>query len=150
MSTATNPSTIVPKGVLKSEAYWKNHCEKIRNDRDLSISTFLKSHPISILVKTYPSTDKKILQMMHLSELRTYILKTAINPSAATMDYKLTKKYTISQILGIVLERALSVGLKLEALADINFDEMFKLAYEREKELEEWSTAQIQKIESKE
>jgi hypothetical protein len=37
-----------------------------------------------------------------------------------------------------LLERTLTVGFKLEALADINFEEMFKEAGERDLQLETW------------
>jgi hypothetical protein len=99
-------------------------------------------------VKDYPAEDKKALQMMNLTQLRTFILDTAMDKSLASSKYELAQEYTISEIVAILLERTLNVGLKLEALADINYDEMFKEAEIREENLSEWVKEQTAKIES--
>lgn len=59
---------------------------------------------------------------MTLSELRTYILSSQYEFENARKLYGLTKDYTITQILAIILERTLDVGMRLEALADLDIE----------------------------
>ena len=139
---------VVPKGVIKSEKYWKDHCAQVKRTRDIELYQYLNKHPYALKVKDYPAEDKKALQMMNLTRLRTFILDTAMDKSLASSKYELAQEYTISEIVAILLERTLNVGLKLEALADINYDEMFKEAEIREENLSEWVKEQTAKIES--
>lgn len=45
---------------------------------------------MALKAKQYPAEDKKILQMMTLSKLRTFILETGMDPSLAKSKYGLT------------------------------------------------------------
>lgn len=134
--------SVVPKGVFKSEAYWKKHCDKVRRDRDISVYTYLGKHEIAQKVKQFPAEDKKLIQMMNLTKLRTFILSTAISPELAETEYKVAQVYSIPEIVGICLERTLTVGLKLEAIADINFELLFIEAEERQTQLDKWVVEQ--------
>jgi hypothetical protein len=91
----------VDKSDFKSHQYWKKHCDQVRRARDIAVFTYLNKHPMALKVKEYPEADKKILQMMHLSKLRTFILETGIDPSLAESKYGLAQTYTISEIVAI-------------------------------------------------
>lgn len=75
---------------------------------------------------------------MNLCDLRSYILRSQFFAEETVRENGLSRNYTISQILAIILERTLDVGWKLEALADLDIDVMFETAKLREIELDNW------------
>lgn len=127
---------------FKSEKEWFIHSAEVRKQRDQSIAQYLEISPFSKAAREFPEKDKSVLQKMNVTQLREFILSTQFDETLHKVKHGLSRNYSISQILAILLERTLDVGFKLEALADINFDQMFDLALQREKELSSWTSNQ--------
>lgn len=100
---------------VESAEYWVKKAKEIRAIRDKEAAEFVARYGPTIELS---EEEQKQILSKNIPQLREMVIKEEI---------------TISKLVTVFLLRALTVGLKLDALADINTEETLK----RAKELEE-------------
>ena len=102
---------------MKSSRYWFERAKTVREDRNKQASDYLNDESFRIL---HSQEEKNRILKLGLCELRFMILNEEIK---------------IKDLLRIFYERALTVGIELNALADINIAASYELADKLESQL---------------
>ena len=70
---------------FRSEKEWQLRCAEVRFERDGRITQYFENSAYSKTAKDFPSEDKKKLQKLNVTQLRSYIL-------SSQFDIKLTQE----------------------------------------------------------
>ena len=100
---------------FKSHAYWTKAAKRVFDDRSATIAAYLNRAKCDVDIDR-----ARLIYGMSVSELRYLIINDDIS---------------VSQLLALFYRRALTVGVELNALADVNIEANLKLAKELEFQL---------------